>query len=102
MPSASDMISFGLWLDGSQEFFNLGWAARSLFFRGLKFKVPKTPTWYLTDDLSNLPSWLFLVLLRLLMCWMSWRHFFLYYDQINVLCGQFYCLRNALRNAQLP
>ncbi len=45
--------------------------------RGLKFKVPETPIWYFTDDLSNLLSVLFLVLLRLLMCWMSWCHFFL-------------------------
>ena len=33
--------------------FNLGWAARSSFFWGLKFKVPEAPTWYFTEDLSN-------------------------------------------------
>ena len=48
------MSSCGLELDRSQDSFNLGWAARSPFFRGLKFKVPETPTWYFTDDLSNL------------------------------------------------
>ena len=34
----------------------LGRHSRSPFFRGLKFEVPKTLTWYFTDDLSNLPS----------------------------------------------
>ena len=47
----------------------------SPFFGGLKFKVSKTPTWCFTDNLSNLPSWLFLVLLRLLMYWTSWHPF---------------------------
>ena len=68
--------SCGLGLDGSQDFFNLGWVVKSPFLGGMKFKVPKTLTWYFTDDLSNLPSWLFVVLMRLLMCWTSWRHFF--------------------------
>ena len=30
----------------------------------------------------QLPSWLFMVLLRLLMCWMSDGHFFLYHDTV--------------------
>ena len=70
------LSSFGLWLDRSQDSSNFGWAAWTPFFRSLKFKVPETPTWYFTDNLSNRQSWLFMVLLKLLMCWMSWRHFF--------------------------
>ena len=76
------LSSFVLWLDGSQDSFNLGWATMSPFFRGLKLKVHETSTSYFTDDLSELLSVLFSVLLRLLMCWMSCRiccHLFLYY-----------------------
>ena len=47
------MRNYGLELDRSQNSFNLGWAARSPIFWGLKFKVPETPTWYFIDDLSN-------------------------------------------------
>ena len=75
------LSSFDLWLDGSQDSFILGWAMRFTFYRGLKYKVNGTLTWYITDDLSSLPSWLFIVLLSLLMCCMSWRQFFLYYDE---------------------
>ena len=44
-----------LWIGVGHEsrFFNLGWAARSSIFWGLKFKVPETLTWHFTDDLSN-------------------------------------------------
>ena len=38
------LSSFGLWLDRSQDFFNLGWAARSPFFSGVKFSV-QNPDW---------------------------------------------------------
>ena len=54
---------------------------------GLTFKVPETMTWYFIDGLLNLPSMLFMVLLRLLMCWMSWRQFFSYY--LMSLCACF-------------
>ena len=46
---------------------------------GAWYLVPETPTWYFNDDLSNLPSLLFMVMLWLLMCCLSWRHFILYY-----------------------
>ena len=35
------LSSFSLWLARSQDSFNLCWAARSPFFRGLKLKCPK-------------------------------------------------------------
>ena len=76
------LSSFDLWLDGNQDSFNLGWAARSPI--GVwNLKCLKLWPGHFTDDLSNLPSWLFLVLLKLLMSWMSWHHFFLCYKNKN-------------------
>ena len=49
------MNGFGLWLDRSQDSFNLGWAARSPSFRDLKFNVAETLTWYFTDEVSDHP-----------------------------------------------